>query len=139
MNKKLMTALSTPAIFAALAFGGLASAATYSYDVGVSDGTQSYSALYTETAWQTLVIPLSEIGNTVPGDLSLSTSGLPDGVSITLTGSEVRGDNLVLSVDTERTSTATSVNTLANLTLMSGTTALTSFQIPVLGAATSDF
>jgi hypothetical protein len=137
MNKKLMTALTAPAFFAALAFGGLASAATYTPTVGISDGNQSYSALYTESSWQTLTVPLSSIGGTVPSDLSLSTTGLPDGVTISLTGTSVSGGYLILSVDTERSTTANDVNALANVTLLSGTTPLASFQVPVLGSAVS--
>ncbi len=137
MNKKLMTALTAPAFFAALALGGLASAATYTPTVGISDGNQSYSALYTESSWQTLTVPLSSIGGTVPSDLSLSTTGLPDGVTISLTGTSVSGGYLILSVDTERSTTANDVNALANVTLLSGTTPLASFQVPVLGSAVS--
>lgn len=135
MNKKLMTALTAPVFFAALAFGGLASAATYTPTVGISDGNQAYSALYTESSWQTLTVPLSAIGGTVPGDLSLTTTGLPDGVTISLTGTSVSGDYLILSVDTERSTTANNVNALADVTLLSGTTPLASFQVPVLGSA----
>ncbi len=134
MNKKLMTALTAPVFFAALAFGSLASAAP-SPVVGISDGNQSYSALYTESSWQTLTVPLSAIGGTVPGDLSLTTTGLPAGVTISLTGTDVSGDYLILSVDTERSTTANDVNALASVNLLSGTAVIASFQVPVLGSA----
>ena len=137
MNKKLMTALTAPVFFAALAFGGLASAATYTPNVGISDGTQSYSALYTESSWQTLTVPLSSLGGTAPGDLSLTATGLPEGVTISLTGTSVSGGYLILSVDTERSTTANDVNALASVTLLSGTTPVASFQVPVLGSAVS--
>ena len=80
-------------------------------------------------------MPLSAIGGTVPGDLSLTTTGLPAGVTISLTGTDVSGDYLILSVDTERSTTANDVNALASVNLLSGTAVIASFQVPVLGSA----
>ena len=59
--------------------------------------------------------------------LSIRATGLPDGVSVTLTGSSVVNGQLVLNVDTERNSAASTVNALPTFTLLSGGSELTSF------------
>ncbi|MGI8748902.1 MAG: hypothetical protein ACR2J4_11225 [Deinococcus sp.] len=58
---------------------------------------------------------------------------------MTLTGSSVVNGQLVLNVDTERNSAASTVNALPTFTLLSGGSELTSFQLPVVGMAMTDF
>ncbi|MFC4452471.1 hypothetical protein [Deinococcus sonorensis] len=134
MNKYILTALS------ALILTGSAFASTQT-QVAVSagsDGVSGYQQLYTEASWQTIWVPLSAIGGVVPSNLNLQASGLPDGVTVTLTGTSVMNGSLLLTVDTERANTALPVNSMATLTLRSGTTALTTFQLPVVGVAYTD-
>ncbi|MFC4456413.1 hypothetical protein [Deinococcus sonorensis] len=102
-----------------------------------SDGVSGYQQLYADATWQTIWVPLRAIGGVMPSNMSLQTSGLPDGVSIKITGSKMRGDSLLLTVETKRTSAAKAqpVNSLATITLMSGTSNLTTFQVPVVGVA----
>lgn len=134
MRKMILTALS------AIALTSSAFAATVSrVDISAgTDGPVGYEQLFTEASWQTIQVPLSDLGGTVPGDLNLQASGLPDGVTVTLTGTTEKNGMLMLTVDTERTDTALPVNAVATLTLRSGTTALTTFQLPVVGTAYSD-
>ena len=141
MNKKLMTALSAPAILVLMTFGTLASASTVTYDVGV-DGTTASSPLYVGNSSQTIYIPLSAVGGTVPSDLTISAGNLPSGVSVTLTGAKQDGDNLALSVSTQNSNTPATmdvVDALANVSLISGGQTLTVFQVPVQSAATDTF
>ncbi|WP_424950973.1 hypothetical protein [Deinococcus sp.] len=133
MNKKLMTALTAPALLALMTFGTLASASTVTYDVGVDSATSS-SPLYVGDSSQTIYIPLSAVGGTVPGDLTIAANNLPDGVSITLTSARQDGDSLALSVSTQTSKTAQEVNAVdatANVSLISGGQTLTIFQVPV--------
>ena len=138
MNKKLMTALTAPALIAALTFGGLASASTVTYDVGV-DGSSVSSPLIVGNSTQTIRLPLSALGGTLPADLSLSAGNLPDGVTLSLNSAAVDGDSVVLSVSTQDSHDsffAGGIDALANVSVNSGGKALTFFQVPVQTAAT---
>jgi hypothetical protein len=142
MNKNKLTATTAALLTAALlTVGGLASAAgaytatsldAGTYDVIVATPTTSGSgSLNTEASWQTIQIPLADIGGTLPGDLSLKATGLPDGLSISLQRALQVGDTLVLNVDVNRSNTNAVASGLANVTLLSGDTALSTFQVPV--------
>ncbi|GGJ88700.1 hypothetical protein [Deinococcus aquiradiocola] len=133
MNKKLMTALTAPALIAALTLGSLASASTVTYDVGV-DGSSVSSPLIVGNSTQTIRLPLSSLGGTLPGDLSISASNLPDGVTLSLNSAAVDGDSVVLSVSTQDSNDASfsaGVDALANVSVIAGGKTLTLFQVPV--------
>ena len=95
----------------------------------------SYSPLYTESSWMTLNVPVAALGGTIPSDLVLSASGLPDGTSITLVGVSQEGDQAVLTVSVQRTNTDNFINATSLIKLTSGDTTLTSFNVPVVGTA----
>lgn len=135
MNKKMLMVLT------ALTFGAAtlsaASAAPMTYVPRIENSADvRYSSLYTEASWQEIRIPLSVLGGTLPGsNLTLTTTGLPDGVTLTLSGVTQQDQYAVLSIDTERADTSYAVNALANVTLKAGDTVLTTFQVPVTGTA----
>lgn len=142
MNKNKLTATTAALLTTALlSVGDLASAAgaytatsldAGTYDVIVATPTTSGSgSLNTEASWQTIQIPLADIGGTLPSDLSLEATGLPDGLSISLQRALQVGDTLVLNVDVNRSNTNAVASGLANVTLLSGGTALSTFQVPV--------
>lgn len=141
MNKKLMTALRTPTAFALLTFGvlsagTLASASTITTSVHVDSGAGA-GPLYVGNGSQIIYLPLSAVGGTVPGDLSLSAANLPEGVSVTLTGARQDGDTVALAVSTQSAdseATTGPVDALANVALISGGQTLTVFQVPVQSA-----
>jgi hypothetical protein len=97
----------------------------------------AYETLYTEANWQTLRVPLSELGNTMPSDLTLSAANLPTGTTITLTGMTQEGEDAVLTVDVERADTDTYINATSLITLNSGSTPLVTLSVPVMGVAHS--
>lgn len=112
--------------------------ATTPVRVMASDGKSlSYDMLYTESAWMTLVVPMSALNDFIPRDLSLSVHGLPAGTTITLKGTklEQRDGVLLLPVKVKRSDTSVGVNTLASIDLMSGGQVLTTVTIPVMGIA----
>lgn len=131
MRKSL---LSTLTLSAALSFvpAGLALAAPLT-EAPMSSA--SYSPLYTESSWMTLNVPVAALGGTIPSDLALSAAGLPDGTSITLVGVSQEGDQAVLTVSVQRTNTDNFINATSLIKLTSGTTTLTSFNVPVVGTA----
>jgi len=141
MNKKPMTVLRTPAAFALLTFGvlsvgTLASASTVTSSVRVDSGTGA-SPLYVGNGTQTIYLPLSALGGTVPSDLSISAANLPEGVSVTLTAARQDGNSVALAVSTQSAdSEATTgvIDALANVSLISGGQTLTVFQVPVQSA-----
>lgn len=146
MNKKMLTARTAALLTTALlSVGGLASAAgaytSTSLDAGTYDvivGTASTSgsgSLNTDASWQTIQIPLANIGGTLPSNLSLSTAGLPDGLNISLQRVSQVGNTLVLNVDVNRSNVNAVAGGLANVTLLSGGTALTTFQVPISNVA----
>jgi hypothetical protein len=135
MKKNILIAVS--ALILSAGTLGATSAAPVDYQVGIqnSDGV-GYSSLLTEANWQQIRIPIRLLGDTFPGtDLTISATGLPDGVTLTVNGVTQQDQYVVLGIDTVRTNTAVAVNALAEVTLKSGDTVLTSFQVPVTGAA----
>ena len=134
MNKTLMTAVLALTLAAGSAF-----AAPNTVRVSASDGEGlGYTQLYTESSWMSLVVPMSALEYTVPGDLSLSVTGLPEGTTLTLDGVTQRGNTLLLNVSVSRDDTSVGVNDIASIALMSGDQVLTTLTIPVMGAAASD-
>ena len=134
MNKTLMTAVLALTLAAGSAF-----AAPNTVQVSASDGEGlGYTQLYTESSWMSLVVPMSALEYTVPGDLSLSVTGLPEGTTLTLDGVTQRGNTLLLNVSVSRDDTSVGVNDIASIALMSGDQVLTTLTIPVMGAAASD-
>ena len=134
MNKTLMTAVLALTLAAGSAF-----AAPNTVQVSASDGEGlGYTQLYTESSWMSLVVPMSALEHTVPGDLSLSVTGLPEGTTLTLDGVTQRGNTLLLNVSVSRDDTSVGVNDIASIALMSGDQVLTTLTIPVMGAAASD-
>ncbi len=142
MNSKTLKTRTAPIAAlltaAVLGLGTFASASTLSsidggsYDVTLASDSGALSgSLNTEASWQTIQVPLADIGGTVPTDLSLSTAGLPEGLSISLERVSQVGSTLVLNVDVNRSPSAAVTSGVADVTLMSGATALTSFQVPV--------
>ena len=149
MNKKMLTARTAALITTALlSIGGLASAASAytstsldagTYDVIVGSATASGSgSLNTDGSWQTIQIPLADIGGTFPSDLSIATAGLPDGLSISLQRVLQVGNTLVLNVDVNRSNSNVVASGLADVTLLSGGAALTTFQVPVSSVTAID-
>lgn len=145
MNKKLMTALRTPAAFALLTFGvlsvgTLASASTVTTSVHVDSGTGT-GPLYVGNGSQTIYLPLSALGGTLPSDLTLAANDLPEGVSVALTSVRQDGDSVALTVSTQSAdaeATTGPIDALANVDLMSGGQTLTVFQVPVQSADDGD-
>ncbi|AWN21851.1 hypothetical protein DKM44_00210 [Deinococcus irradiatisoli] len=134
MRKTLLTVLT---LTAALSFvpASFASAAPIAES---PMSAAAYAPLYTESSWMTLRVPLAELGGRIPSDLALSTSGLPDGTSITLLGAAEDGSDAVLTVSVQRSDLATAVNANSLVKLTSGDTLLTSFNVPVVGVAYGD-
>ncbi|GGS30638.1 hypothetical protein [Deinococcus knuensis] len=129
MKKTLMT------VTAALALTFTAAPA-FAATVYATDGNgQEFSALYTESSWMAIEVPLADLGGTLPGDLSLTTTGLSKGTTITLNSSEVMGDRALLYVTVERDDTSAVVNDMASITVNASGKALTTVTIPVYGAA----
>ena len=135
MKKTLMTA----ALALTLAAGSAFAASSNTVRVTASNGENlNYNMLYTESSWMSLMVPLSALDYIVPGDLSLAVSGLPAGTTITLDGTEQRGNFLLLNVTVERNDTSVGLNQVASIDLKSGDRVLTTLTIPVVGAADND-
>lgn len=146
MNKKMMTAKAAALMTTALlSISGVASASSAytstsldagTYDVVVGTATASGSgSLSTYGSWQTIQIPLANIGGTLPSDLTLEAVGLPDGLSISLQRVLQVGNTVVLNVDVNRSNSNAVDSGLANATFLSAGTALTTFQVPVSNVA----
>ena len=134
MKKTLMTAALALTLAATSAF-----AAPNTVRVSAtSDDGGGYAMLYTESSWMSLVVPMSALDYIVPGNLSLSVTGLPEGTTITLDGTEQSGETLLLNVSVYRDDTSVGVNDTASIDLMSGDQVLTTLTIPVMGVAASD-
>ena len=134
MKKTLLTAALALTLAATSAF-----AAPNTVQVSASDGEGlGYTQLYTESSWMSLVVPMSALEYIVPGDLSLSVTGLPEGTTITLDGVTQRGNLLLLNVSVSRDDTSVGVNDIASIDLMSGDQVLTTLSIPVMGVAASE-
>ncbi|UBV41923.1 hypothetical protein LAJ19_09750 [Deinococcus taeanensis] len=103
--------------------------------VYASDGNgNEYQGLYTESSWMAIEVPLNALGGSVPSNLSIAVSGLPQGTYVTLDSVSTDGSNALLYVSVSRDSTETAVNSVANIRVQSGETLLTTVQIPVYGA-----
>ncbi|WP_293911559.1 hypothetical protein [Deinococcus sp.] len=128
MMKQLMIALSLSAALSALPTALAA-------NTGLEISTLSYQPIYTEASWQTLRVPLTQLGGVLPSDLTLSAAGLPTGITVTLTAAGLDGADAVLTVDVERATTSAGVNANTTLTLSSGGNALVNLNVPVIGVA----
>jgi len=131
MKKTLMTV--TAALALTFATGNALAASSIAY--ATDESGQSYTALYTESSWMAVEVPLADLGGTLPANLSLSTTGLSAGTTITLNGTDIRGNMALLYVTVERTDTGSYVNDVASITVSAGDKALTTVNIPVYGAA----
>ena len=131
MKKTLMTVTAALALTFTAGNAFAASGVAYATD----ESGQAYTALYTESSWMAIEVPLADLGGTLPGDLSLTTSGLSAGTTITLNGTDVRGGTALLYVTVERSDTGSYVNDLASITVSASGKALTTVSIPVYGAA----
>ncbi|MGM9320762.1 hypothetical protein [Deinococcus aquaticus] len=129
MKKTLMTV--TAALALTFAAGNAFAATVYATD----GNGQEYNALYTESSWMAIEVPLADLGGTLPGDLSITTAGLSSGTTITLDSAEVKGNSALLYVTVERSDTRSYVNDLASITVSASGKALTTVSIPVYGAA----
>ncbi|MBC7432689.1 MAG: hypothetical protein H7345_11525 [Rubritepida sp.] len=87
--------------------------------------------LNTDVSWQVIRLPLSSVNGAALGSLTLSTTGLPSGLSISLTRATQVGDTLELNVDVNRSNSNAVPNGLANVTLSAGGNAVAMFQVPV--------
>ncbi|WP_188969776.1 hypothetical protein [Deinococcus aerolatus] len=108
--------------------------------VTASDGSGdlSYPSLFTESAWMSLQVPVSVLGGSIPGDLSVDAGTLAAGTTITLTGVTQVGDMALLHVTVSRADTGVAVNETATLNVRAGGQTLATLSIPVIGASTSD-
>lgn len=131
MNKTLMTALTALTLTASTAFAATPAIQTYAMD----ENGMEYNALYTESSWMAVEVPLSALGNTLPGDLSIAVSGLPEGTTIVLDSVDTRSGTALLHVTVSRESTSSNVNSVATIDVKSADTVLTTVSIPVYGAA----
>ena len=142
MNKTLISSLAAAFLFA----GTPASAQTTSMqtmftqttsitlgnDVIVNGGQGRLSGfLNTDFEWQTIEIPDAAVGNVAPEKLSLTASGLPEGLSISLERATQVGGTLLLNVNVVRSPFNAVPSGLARVTLLADGAALTSFQVPV--------
>lgn len=134
MKKLLLT------VAAALSLATTATAfAASPMSVYATDGNGGqFEGLYTESNWMAIEVPLNALGGSVPSDLSLAVSGLPDGTYVTLEGVSTRGDNALLYVSVSRDNTDSFVNSVAQINVNSGSTTLATVEIPVYGAATGE-
>lgn len=101
--------------------------------LGSNDGI--YSVLYTESAWRSLMVPVADLGGSVPGNLSLAVSGLPSGTTITLDGVGQQGDMAQLHGTVSRADESVGVNDTSVIEVQSGGRTLTTVSIPVMGVA----
>ncbi len=135
---KITKFLTTPVLTVMLAAAGLAAAQTSfttqltSYDVTVDSLTAVIGTLNTDQSWQTIVLPISALGGSVPADLALDTRGLPEGLNMTLANVARDGDDVVLSVDVTRGPSNAVPHGVAEVSLVSGGNTLATFQVPVV-------
>ena len=130
MKKTLMTVTAALALTFATGNALAASGMAYATD----DSGQEYTALYTESSWMAIEVPLADLGDTLPGDLSITTAGLSRGTTITLDSTTRQGNMALLYVTVERSDTSSYVNDIASITVNAGGKALTTVSIPVYGA-----
>lgn len=120
-----------------LSASALAATSTVPQVYATDDSGMQYPALYTESSWMALEVPLETLGGTVPSDLRLVASGLPDGVTLKLGTVKMHGALAIVHVTVERSAVAKTriVNSLATVELRSGTRVLSTMAVPVMGAA----
>jgi hypothetical protein len=140
MKKTILSAAVSLSLILAPAALTTAFAAPSTVRVSASDssGDLSYPTLYTESSWMSLEVPVSVLGGTIPGDLSLDAGALAAGTTITLDGVTRQGDMALLHVTVSRADTGVSINQLASINVNSGGQTLATLSIPVIGAATGD-
>ena len=137
---KFLTAPVLTLMFAAAGFAAALNSSTTQitpYDVIVNSPTVVSGILNTDESWQTIVLPISALGGSVPADLALDTSGLPEGLSVDLANVTQDGNNVVLRVDVTRGPSNAVPHGLAEVSLASGGTTLTTFQVPVVNLVVS--
>ncbi|GGM07631.1 hypothetical protein [Deinococcus aerophilus] len=132
MNKTILSAILGLSLTVSSAF------AASPMQVTATDGNLSYTALYTESSWMAIAVPVADLGGTVPSDLTLSAGDLDAGTTITLDGVTRQGDLVLLHVTVSRADTGRAINQTATIALNSGGQTLTTVSIPVLGAASAD-
>ncbi|BBN95645.1 hypothetical protein DEIGR_100894 [Deinococcus grandis] len=131
MKKMLLTVAAALSLAATATAFAASPANVYATD---GDGNQ-FDGLYTESSWMAIEVPLADLGDRVPSDLSIAVSGLPAGTYVTLDSVSTQGSYALLHVSVTRDSTASNVNSLAQIAVNSGSTTLTTVQLPVYGAA----
>lgn len=99
------------------------------------NGDYAYPALYTESSWMTLRVPLAQLGGSLPGNLTLAAGDLPVGTTITLTKTVRHNSDALLTVSVKRESKRSAVNVYSTITLSSDGQTLTRFRVPVMGTA----
>ena len=101
-------------------------------DVSVNPGQGRLSGfLNTDVSWQVIQLPLRSLNGAALSSLTLATTGLPDGLSISLARANQVGDSLVLNVDVNRSNASAVLHGLANVTLSAGGDPVAMFQVPV--------
>ena len=142
MNKNVLSAALTLSLI--LAPAALTSAFAAPFDPGTvqvtasNGGDLSYPALYTESSWMSLMVPIADLGGSIPGDLSLDAGTLDAGTTITLDGVSQQGEFALLHVTVSRANTDVAINETASIAVNSGGRTLATLSIPVIGAASSD-
>jgi hypothetical protein len=103
----------------------------------MDDHGMEYPALQTESNWMSVEVPLAMVGGSMPSDLSIATSGLPAGTTITLKKADLHNEVIMLHVKVKRTDAAKKerVDCLAQITVKSGGQDLATLAVPVLGIA----
>jgi hypothetical protein len=132
MNKTVLSAILGLSLTVSSAF------AASPLQVTATDGDLSYTALYTESSWMAIAVPVADLGGEIPGDLTLSAGDLDAGTTITLDSVTRQGDVALLHVTVSRADTAQGINQTATIALNSGGQTLTTVSIPVVGAASTD-
>ncbi len=140
MKKTILSAAFSLSLILAPAAVTSAFAAPSAVQVTASDssGDLSYPALYTESSWMALEVPVSMLGGTIPGDLSLDAGALAAGTTITLDGVTQQGDMALLHVTVSRGDTGVGIDQLATINVVSGGQTLATLSIPVIGMAIGD-
>jgi hypothetical protein len=87
--------------------------------------------LNTDVSWQVIQIPLRSLNGAPLSSLTLTTTGLPNGLSISLARALQVGDTVALNVDVNRSGTNAVPHGLANVTLSAGGIPVALFQVPV--------
>jgi len=94
--------------------------------------------LNTSTTWQLIQVPVNGVDLAALSGVSLSVSGLPAGLSISLARARQAGDFLLLDVNVNRSTGNAVPRGVADVTLLSGTTTLARFQVSVQYVAALD-